>query len=111
MRGHAMRRARVRRAGRIFLLLLTLATVPAANAEQTAMDTAAGQLAGPIIHSKQRTLAILDFSGPGNKVTALGEKLADDLSVAITKSGGNLQVEDRARIKEKRSRSRDHDCS
>jgi TonB family protein len=102
MCGHAMQRAGVRRARRILLLLLALAAVPGANAQQTAMDAAAGQLAGAISHSKQRTLAILDFSGPGDKVTALGEKLADDLSVAITKSAGNLQVEDRSRIEEKR---------
>jgi TonB family protein len=102
MRCRAMQWASVRRARTIFILLLGLAAVPAANSQQTVMDTAAGQPVGPIIHSKQRTLATLDFSGPGNKVTALGEKLADDLSVAITKSKGNLQVEDRARVKEKR---------
>jgi hypothetical protein len=104
-RGYAMQGAGVRRARRVLLLLLALAAVPGASAQQGAIDAAAGQLTGAIIHLKQRSVAVLDFSGPGNKVTALGQKLADDLSAAITKSSGNVQVEDRLPIAEKRKRN------
>lgn len=102
MRGHAMRRTSVRLARRMTICLLVVSGVPGASAQQTAMEPAAVQLAGPIVQSKQRTLAIFDFPGPGNKLTELGEALADDLRAAITKSAGELQVEDRSRIEEKR---------
>jgi TonB family protein len=76
MRRHARRWASVRRARRILQLLLALAAVPGANAQQTAMDAAAGPLAGAIIHSKQRTLAILDFSGRKKRVQGVVELVA-----------------------------------
>ncbi|MBZ5696137.1 MAG: energy transducer TonB [Acidobacteriia bacterium] len=83
-------------------MLLALPAAPGVSAQQTAMESAAVQLAGPIVHSKQHALAIFDFSGPGKKVTVLGEKLADDFSAAITKSAGELQVVDRSRVEAKR---------
>jgi TonB family protein len=92
----------VRLAQRILVLLLALPGVPGATGQQTPMEVAAAQLAGPIAHSKQKTLVIFDFSGPGNKVTMLGEKLADDLSAAIARSGGEIRVEDRSKIEAKR---------
>lgn len=84
------------------LLLLLLPTVPRASAQQTAMDTAATQLADTIVHSKQKTVAILDFSGPGDKVTALGEKLADDLTIAMTKSEPKIHALDRSQVEKQR---------
>jgi len=102
VRGHVMPSASVRLAGRMLVLLLALPAVPGISAQQTAMESAADQLAGPIVHSKQHALAVFDFSGPGKKITALGEKLADDFSAAIAKSAGELQVMDRSRIEAKR---------
>lgn len=102
MRGHVMQSRSVRLAKRMLVLLLALPAVRGVSAQQMAMESAAAQLTGPIVHSKQKTLAIFDFSGPGNKITVLGEKLADDFSAAITKSAGELQVMDRSRIEAKR---------
>lgn len=94
--------ASARLARRMLVFLLVLAAAPRVSAQQTAMESAAVQLAGPIVHSKQHALAVFDFSGPGNKITVLGQKLADDFSAAITKSAGELQVMDRSRIEAKR---------
>lgn len=74
-------------------------TAPGACAQQTPMEAAAAQLSGPIVHSKQRKIAIYDFSGPDSRMTQLGKQLADDLSVALAKSA-NLKVEDRSRVEE-----------
>jgi len=94
--------ASVRLARKVFVYLLLLSTVPRAGAQQTLMDAPAAQLIGPILQSKQHSLAIFDFSGPDKKMTALGEKLADDLRAAIAKSTRDLQVVDRSRIEEER---------
>jgi TonB family protein len=97
-----MARANVRLARSMIICILALTAVPSASAQQTAMEAAADRLVGPIDHSKQRAVAVFDFSGPGDRVTVLGEKLADDLSAAITKSSQRIQVEDRSRIEAKR---------
>jgi hypothetical protein len=102
MRGRVMQSANARLAGKMLVLLLVLQGAPRVSAQQTAMESAADQLAGPIAHSKQSALAIFDFSGPGKEVTLLGRKLADDFSAAITKSAGKLQVVDRSRVEAKR---------
>jgi TonB family protein len=80
-------------------LLSLCVTAPGAHAQQSPMEAAAAQLSGPIVHSKQRKIAIYDFSGPDKRMTELGKQLADDLSVALAKSA-NLEVEDRSRIEE-----------
>jgi TonB family protein len=87
------------------LWLLLLPAVPRASAQQTAIETAAVQLTDAIVHSKQKTVAILDFSGPGDKVTELGEKLANDLSAAMAKSGTKFQMLDRSRVEKERQQN------
>jgi len=84
------------------IFLLALPAVPRASAQQTPMETAADHLAGAIVHSKQKTVVVLDFSGPDNKITALGERLADDCTVALAKADGQIQIEDRSRVVQKR---------
>jgi hypothetical protein len=75
----------------------------AANAQPSAMEPAAVQLAGPIVQSKLRVLVIFDFSGPGKEMTSLGQALADDLRSSLARSAAELQVQDRSRIEEKRN--------
>jgi len=94
-----MRWACVRRAGWIGVCLWLCLAAPGAHAQQTPMEAAAAQLSGPIVHSKQRKIAIYDFSGPDKRMTELGKQLADDLSVALAKTA-NLEIEDRSRIEE-----------
>jgi len=80
----------------IGLCLCTAA--PAARGQQTPMEMAAAQLSGPITQSKQRKVAVFDFSGPGDRMTQLGRQLADELSDALAKS--SLKVKDRSRVEE-----------
>ena len=94
-----MRWACVRRAGWMGVCLWLCLAAPGARAQQTPMEAAAAQLSGPIVHSKQRKIAIYDFSGPDKRMTELGKQLADDLSVALAKTA-NLEIEDRSRIEE-----------
>jgi Gram-negative bacterial TonB protein C-terminal len=82
--------------------LLALATAPRANAQQSPMEVAAGPLDDAIAHSKQKTVAVFTFSGPDNRITLLGAKLADDLSAALARYSRKIQVKDRARVEEKR---------
>ena len=64
------------------------------------MDAAAAQTADALSKSKQTSIVVFDFVGPDGKMTALGEKLADDFSHALSQSGHNLHVENRSRIAE-----------
>ena len=51
------------------------------------------------LHSAgQKKVAVFDFVGPGQTITALGAKLADDFSLALSKSDGHPHVEDRASL-------------
>ena len=80
------------------VVLAALAMVPAAWAQDRPMDTAAAQIADAIKHAKQKSVIVLDFSGPDRKITPLGQKLADEFSIALAKSAPKLHVEDRSRI-------------
>jgi TonB family protein len=73
-------------------------------AQQDTFDVAGAQLANAIIHKKQRSVAVLDFIGPGHQVSILGQRLADSVSAAIAKAGGNLKVEDRSQVAAVRNR-------
>jgi TonB family protein len=73
-------------------------------AQQGAFDVAGAQLANAITYKKQRSVAVLDFIGPGHQVSILGQRLADGVSAAIAKAGGNLKVEDRSQVAAVRNR-------
>jgi len=60
------------------------------------MDAAARQIAEALLKAKQQSVAVFDFSGPGEQVTELGRKLANDFSAGLTKSAAKLEVEDRS---------------
>jgi TonB family protein len=83
-------------------MILALSLALAASGQETAMRNAATQLAGAIVDSKQKTVVVFDFSGPDKKVTALGERLADDLSAALANSSGGIRVTERSQVEEKR---------
>ena len=84
--------------------MLLLAASPFANAQESLVDTAASDLARAIIHKRQHSVAVLDFSGPGQRLNALGQQLADDVSGAIAKDGKHLRVQDRSEITAARER-------
>lgn len=88
------------------LLLLAFLAAPEARAQDVAMGEAGVRLGGAIAHSKVNRVAILDFSGPGDTVSELGETLADDLSAAMAKSNKKIQVENRSEIEKQRQQYR-----
>jgi len=87
----------------IFVLLLTLSAAGAVSA-QSGIEAAAPPLVESIVHSKQKTVVVFNFSGPGERATQLGEKLADELSAAIAKSRGEIRVIDRLQMEEQRKK-------
>jgi TonB family protein len=78
-----------------FVLLAALVAVWSARAQSSFMDPAAAQIASAIVHAKQQSVIVFDFSGPGDKVTLLGQVLADDFSAALARTGSPLQIESR----------------
>ncbi len=80
--------------------LLALAAPGLLRAQDAAMDTAAARMADALSKSRQTHVVVFDFVGPDGKMTALGERLADDFSRALSKSGRSLHVESRSRIAE-----------
>jgi len=69
-----------------------------AVARDPPMEAAAATVAESIARSKQGSVIVFDFSGPGARITMLGQKLADDFSAALEKSATVFHVESRTRI-------------
>lgn len=65
------------------------------SAQQVDLSTAAAQMATAINNSKEKTVAVFDFVGPGKSITPLGQKLAEDFSETLAKSHGKFKVIDR----------------
>lgn len=82
----------------VTVLVAVVAAIPAARAQNPPMDAAAAQIAGAISDAGQKSVIVLDFSGPDRKITPLGQKLADEFSAALAKSAPALHVEDRSQI-------------
>lgn len=85
-----------------FVALLTVAVVSArafagTPAQDTQMTAAAAQIASALSESKDNSVIVFEFSGPDGKVTALGNRLADDFSTALA-ANPHIRVADRARI-------------
>src|SRR5277367_4995357 len=88
-------RVNLRSVARIFLVVLgalTKSFVARAQEPQPAqsppMNEVAAKMVDGIAHAKEKTVIVFDFSGPGNKQTALGQSLADEFAAARTKSSG-----------------------
>jgi TonB family protein len=80
-------------------LFLALSLAPIAGAQQTPMASLGARLAEAIAQSKQKSVVVFDFSGPHEKVTELGEKFADDVSLALANSRENIAVKQRSELK------------
>lgn len=79
---------------------LTLITIPAARAQLPTMDPLANRMAEAIVKSKRKSVIVLDFSGPDEKYTALGQVLAENFSTALSKSSDQFSVAARGQIAE-----------
>lgn len=51
------------------------------------------QMAPHLRVAKQTTIAVCDFIGPGQRLTSLGTKLADDFALALAQSNADFSVE------------------
>jgi hypothetical protein len=80
----------------VFIAVLVCAL--SARAQQSPLNSAAAQIADALSHSKRKTVLVFDFTGPGNRATALGQKLAGDFSASLAKSARHFRVEDRSRV-------------
>lgn len=80
------------------LLVFGFVAAREARAQQTDLTTVAAKVAQELEAKKVKRVAVFDFAGPGDDLTALGQKLADEFSGALAKSGGKLQIEDRSKI-------------
>jgi Gram-negative bacterial TonB protein C-terminal len=77
-------------------LMAALATATAAGAQRRQTDSAAAQTAHALVQAKQKTVMVFDFTGPGEQVTELGRRLADELSAGMAVAEPQLRAEQRA---------------
>lgn len=85
---------------RVSLAALFLLSLSApVHAQKSQIEALADQMAGALSHSKQKSVVVFDFLGPGT-MNAVGEKLAVDFSAALAKSAHDFRVEDRSRLLE-----------
>ena len=80
-----------------FLIVSASSTV---RAQLPALDPLAARMAESIIKSKRKSVIVLDFSGPDEKYTALGQALAANFSTALSKSSDKFSVAFREGIDE-----------
>jgi Gram-negative bacterial TonB protein C-terminal len=89
----------------LLVAYLALAVNPATQAQEpqpaqsAPLDVVAAKMADAIAHSKEKTVIVFDFTGPGNKQTVLGQTLADEFADALTRSSGKFKVEDRSKTR------------
>ena len=79
-------------------ILAAVIAVPNAEAQVPRLDPIAVQMAQAISKSKQDSVIVFDFSGPGVKLNALGQRFGQDFSEDLAKANPSLHVLDRARI-------------
>jgi TonB family protein len=84
-----------------FIAALGLSVVPSTFAQLVQFKALTSRMADSIAQSKNRTAVVFDFASPDGTVGALGTELADEFSSALAGSGDRVQVEDRARVKQK----------
>ena len=86
------------------IAVLGFLAAPRASAQQAEINSlgdVAAKMAQSLRSSNQKKVAVFDFVGPGQAITALGTKLADDFSRALSQSGAHLRVEDRREVAER----------
>jgi TonB family protein len=80
-----------------FLIVIAISTT---RAQLPAMDPLVDRMAEAIVKSKRKSVIVVDFSGPGEKYTALGQAFADKFSTALNKSSDKFSVAARTQLGE-----------
>lgn len=81
----------------VFLFVTAIST---ARAQLPALDPLTAPMGEAIAKAKLKSVIVLDLSGPGEKYTALGQALADEFSVALSKSSDKFSVATRGQLGE-----------
>jgi TonB family protein len=89
----------------VAFLVLAFAAAYTAAAQVPALDPLAGPMAEAIVEAKRNSVIVLDFSGPDQKYTALGQALAENFSTALSKSSDKFSVAARGQISESRAKT------
>src|ERR1700722_232039 len=84
----------------IAVAFLIVSAISTARAQLPAMDPLVDRMAGAIVTSKRKSVIVLDFSGPGEKYTALGQAFANKFSMALGKSSDKFSVAARGQLSE-----------
>jgi TonB family protein len=79
---------------------LIVTAISSTRAQLPAMDPLVDRMAEAIIKSKRKSVIVVDFSGPGEKYTALGQAFADKFSMALSKSSDKFSVAARGQLGE-----------
>src|SRR5271169_1247011 len=80
----------------VAFLIITAASTT--RAQLPALDPLAAPMAGAIVKAKRKSVIVLDFLGPDEKLTALGQTLAERFSTALSKSSDQFSVAARGQI-------------
>ena len=83
------------------VLAFALLIAPRANAQQPEINALAARVAEEFPkEDKSKKVIVFDFIGPDKTFTALGQKIADDFSEALSKASSNLTIINRSLIAE-----------
>ena len=81
----------------VFLIVTAISTV---RAQLPALDPLTAPMGEAVAKAKLKSVIVLDFSGPSEKDTALGQALAEEFSMALSKSSDKFSVAARGEINE-----------
>jgi TonB family protein len=85
---------------RFFLsALLALLLVPVAHAQAADDQGLAPTMAKALTKAKVKTVVVFDFLGPDDRLTQLGQELADGVSRNLASAGGKFAIMDRAQVR------------
>ena len=80
----------------VAFLILTASS--RARAQLPPLDPLAAPMAEAIVKAKRKSVIVLDFLGPDEKLTGLGQTLAEKFSTALSKSSDQFSVASRGQI-------------
>jgi hypothetical protein len=79
----------------LFIFILN----PVAHTQPADDQGLAPSMAKALTDAKVKTVVVFDFMGPGDRLSQLGQELADGFSQTLATSGGNFNVIDRAKVR------------
>jgi TonB family protein len=82
----------------VAVAFLVVTAISTARAQLPALDPLAAPMAEAIVKAKRKSVIVLDFLGPDEKLTALGQTLAERFSTALSKSSDQFSVAARGQI-------------